>query len=123
MSNISSTQLEKILEANTKSIEIYLEVNSQYEEIIENLKEIKTHNQLHITTNEPAVARMKEILDKLETKISDDHTKLKEKNDEIITQLAEIEKTMSRQNLILFGSGASIILGIIGKLLGINIGL
>jgi adenylosuccinate synthase len=123
MTNISSAQLEKILEVNAKSIEINLEVNAQYKEIIETLKEIKETNQDIINGNDPGSKRMNETLEKLEEKLLEEHKASEELLNLMVKQTDEIKKSIDRQNLILFGGAASIILGLIGKLLGINVGL
>lgn len=114
MGTLTSVQLQQILEANSKSIEIYLEVNTQYESIIDELTELK---KLTGNDNE-TIKKVHDVLNRLEIKMKEDHNNLDSINKNIVNKLTEIDKSITRQNVILSGTVASIVLGIIAKILG-----
>ena len=119
MGTLTSAQFQQILEANSKSIEIYLEVNNQYESIIELLEDLKKSSSSHFS-NDEVVKKTFDILSRLEAKMKEDHTSLDGMNKNICNKLTDVEKNITRQNVILSGTVTSIVLAIIAKILGFD---
>jgi len=110
MSTINASQLQQILDLNSKSIEIYLEVNNQYESIIKQLEDIKEKNDPHCTSTTDSIKKMDEKLTAVTTKVDENQETVRE-------GLAKIEKSMSKQEIIISTSLITIILSILSKLL------
>lgn len=121
MAMLTSSQLQQILDVNAKSVEIYLEVNNQYDSIIKDLDELKNKNSNHITHSERAIEKIEEKVKAIEDKIKDSCTGITSKDDKILESINKIEKAISKQNWILTSSLATLIIAIIAKLLGIHI--
>jgi flagellar motility protein MotE (MotC chaperone) len=121
MGSISSAQLKQILEMNSKMCEIYLEVNSECETIIESLKEIKDLLSNHSNFSEKNIEKINSILDALDNQTKENKRRVEEKNDKMLDLLYRIDKSLFRQNIILLSSFSSIAIGIIAKLFGIHL--
>lgn len=111
MAALTATQLNKILETNSRAIEIYMATQDQYEKILETLEKLGSENKIE---NKEQLEKIKEALKVLEGKLSQEHIK-------VVETTNKIEKTVSKQNLILIGSFVTILLAIIGKIFGLPI--
>ncbi|MFZ4795951.1 MAG: hypothetical protein ACOYMA_00560 [Bacteroidia bacterium] len=116
MASLLPNQLQQILDINSKSVEIYLEVNNQYEDIIkllEDIKEKENYNILHIE-------RINEKIKIIEEKVKEQHTALLDKSQETITLITAIDKSMHKQNWILSSSLVALALAIVAKMFGVS---
>ena len=78
MAGLTSQQLNKILDLNAKSVEIYLEVEEKYNSILEEIEKInkeinqnKIDNTEHIKEQYLHIERMRGLSDRLEEIIND----------------------------------------------------
>ncbi len=110
MATINASQLQQILDLNSKSIEIYLEVNSQYESIIKVLEEIKERDGDHIGFCDENIKKINEKMVVISECASQNQNFVKE-------SMAKIEKSLNRQEVIISTSLITIILSILSKLL------
>lgn len=122
MAGLTSQQLNKILDINAKSVEIYLEVDSKYSEIIEDLEELKKlienvsiENKEHVKEQYLHIERMKNLTDKLQ-EITDNNCKAIAKyNTEVMSNINKLEKDFTRQTYLFGGTIISVIIGAIIK--------
>jgi len=121
MSAISSSQLEQILSTNAKAIEIYLQVEEQYEDILLVLNEIKDKNCDHIAHNDKHIEKLSDIIAVLETRLKEGQVSIIAEQTKVAANLAKTEAIVSKQNYVLAGYIGIIILAIIGKILGLPI--
>jgi len=114
---ITSSQLQLVLETNAKAIEVYCEVSGQYETAIKLLEEIKENG----TSDEKNIEKLSNLTTKLEEVLKRGHDELIEKNDTVLLQIDKLHSIVGKQNIILISTVCAVILGIIGKILGIHI--
>lgn len=129
MTALTSQQLNKILDINAKSVEIYLEVEGKYSEILEDIEDIKKiienmgeDNKDHVKEQYIHIERMKNITEKLQ-EICDNNCKaILKQNTEILANKADIlanidkiEKGIVKQNYIFGGTIVSAIIAAIIK--------
>ena len=123
MSTLTSSQLEKILDTNTRAIEIYMETQSEYEEIIrllEFIKEDQKNNKLDFREHKKEqIEKLEAIIKSLEEKLIIQNTALVAKNAEVLVNSQKIETTVRTQNKILLGAVVVVFLGIVAKIFGL----
>jgi hypothetical protein len=138
MTVLTSQQLNKILDINAKSVEIYLEVEGKYNEILEDIEEMKkiidnmcTENKEHVKDQYIHIERMKMLTEKLQEIVDNNCKSLIKQNAEIlaykteiisykidiISDIGKLEKGITRQNYIFGGTIISAIVAAIIKLL------
>lgn len=122
MTGLTSQQLNKILDVNAKSVEIYLEVETRYSEILEKLEDLNklTENNIqdnkeHIKEQYLHIERMKNIMDNMQEMIDINYKSMIKQNSEVISNIVKIEKDLSKQGFIFGGTILSAILAAIIK--------
>lgn len=123
MAGLTSQQLNKILDVNAKSVEIYLEVETRYSEILEKLEDLNklTENNIqdnkeHIKEQYLHIERMKNIMDNMQEMIDINYKSMIKQNSEVISNIVKIEKDLSKQGFIFGGTILSAILAAIIKI-------
>lgn len=131
MAALTSQQLNKILDINAKSVEIYLEVEGKYSEILEDIEEMKKiieelgdDNKEHVKEQYIHIERMKMLTEKLQ-ELADNNCKaiLKQNTEilankkDILDNIDKIEKGITRQNYVFGGTIISAIIAAIIKLI------
>lgn len=110
MSTINASQLQQILDLNSKSIEIYLEVNNQYESIIKLLEDIKAKDSEHVDFCDENIKELNKRLLSIAEKVEANQLLVKD-------GMSKIEKSLTKQEIIISTSLITIILSILSKLL------
>ncbi len=118
MSTLTSSQLQQILDVNAKAVEIYLEVNSQYDAMIKLLEDLKHESK---DDNKEKTEKLSDIIKRLEEKLIAEQCKIHEKNLEVLKTTNALEKAVGNQNKILVGAFVVVILAVIGKVFGLPI--
>ncbi len=121
MSALTSSQLQQILDVNAKSVEIYLQVEEQYSDILELLKDMKEKNTCHIAHNDKYVEKLLDIISVLETRVKEGQVAILSEQTKVAANLAKTEKIVSKQNYVLAGYIGVVALAIIGKIFGLPI--
>lgn len=116
--NISSDQLEQILETNSKAIEIYLEVSNQYAELDKKVDKILDKSCSHITYNDKAVEKITDNMSSFDKKYVDDHKNINEKISSLIKMVDLFERNMFKQNIVIITQLVIIIAMVISKIIG-----
>ena len=123
MSTLTSSQLSTILSTNQKSIEIYMETQAEYEEIIRLLEGIREDQKNHKSDDKEhkkeQIEKLEDIIKSLEEKLVTKNDALILKNAEVLDNSKKIEQTVRTQNKILIGAFVVIILGIVAKIFGL----
>ena len=104
MANITAEELKQILDVNSKAIEIHLEVNSQFEEIIEKLGDIDKELDSHISEENVTLETIKNSLAEYRKDLYEIRQNVKEFKDKTEAQLIEIDKKVFRQTAAFGGS-------------------
>ena len=116
--NISSDQLEQILETNSKAIEIYLEVSNQYAELDKKVDKILDKSCNHIAYNDKAVEKLTDNMGSFDKKYVDDHKNINEKISSLIKMVDTFERNMFKQNIVIITQLVIIIAMVISKIMG-----
>lgn len=123
MAGLTSQQLNKILDINAKSVEIYLEVETRYSEILEKLEDINKiaannfqDSKDHIKEQYLHIERMKGVMDKMQEIVDGNYKNMIIQNTELLSNISKIEKDISKQNYIFGGTILSAIIAAIIKL-------
>jgi len=129
MAVLTSQQLNKILDINAKSVEIYLEVEGKYSEILEDIEEMKRiienvgfENKEHIKEQYLHIERMRNITEKLQQiadsnckAISNQNAEILANKKDIIDSIDKIEKGITKQNYVFAGTIVTAILAAVVK--------
>lgn len=121
MSQITSSQLQQILDINAKAIEIYIETSNNYESIIKLLEEIKEKDCEHIAHNTKYVEKIDEQIKKLEDMKKKDQETIKANHEVLKESIAKLEKTVFKVGVVLSSSAVLAVIAVIVKLLGIHL--
>jgi hypothetical protein len=117
MAGITSDQLMHILDLNSKSVEMNLEVSNQYDEVLILLKAIKTDYDLNKSETNLSRQRLDINIGSLIVAIENNKKALDEHTKQVESSLNKIDKAILRQDVVLGGSVIAIILAIISKFL------
>ena len=123
MAGLTSLQLNKILDINAKSVEIYLEVETRYSEILEKLEDLNKlnenncqDNKEHIKEQYLHIERMKNVMDKMQEMIDINYKSMIKQNSEVVSSIVKMEKDLSKQNYIFGGTILSAVIAAIIKI-------
>jgi len=111
--SITSEQLKQILELNSKSIEIYLEVSDQYDELLKISKKTESNLNDVIIENKIYREQVNSKVDNIMKEFSDN----KSVNKETAATLYKIDSSILKQNIAFSGSVVVVILTLLAKFL------
>lgn len=117
VTNITGEQMEQILELNSKAIEIYLEVNTQYTDMSKKIDSVLEKSCDHIEFSDKIVEKISENLSSVDKKFSEDHKNITQKVDALEKKITLFEQMMFKQNIAIITQLIVIIAMVVGKLL------